>query len=44
MFAAISGEDAHPQAKSFFAKVREMFGADEDGRPPAEEAEDAASG
>jgi molecular chaperone DnaJ len=28
-FAAISGEDAHPQAKSFFAKVREMFGNEE---------------
>src|SRR5207245_454210 len=24
-FAAISGEDAHPQSKSFFDKVREMF-------------------
>jgi molecular chaperone DnaJ len=35
-FAAISGEEALPQAKSFFAKVRELFGADE-GKP-----EDAA--
>jgi molecular chaperone DnaJ len=35
-FAAISGEEAHPQAKSFFAKVRELFGAEE-GKP-----EDAA--
>ncbi len=31
-FAAISGEDAHPQSKSFFDKVREMFGADEPGQ------------
>ena len=28
-FAAISGEDAHPQAKTFFAKVRELFGTEE---------------
>ena len=28
-FASISGEDAHPQSKSFFDKVREMFGTDE---------------
>jgi len=27
-FAAISGEDAHPQAKTFFAKVRELFGSE----------------
>ncbi len=39
-FSAISGEDVHPQAKSFFAKVRELFG-NEDGK---EEAEDAANG
>jgi molecular chaperone DnaJ len=25
-FAEIAGEDAHPQSKSFFAKVRELFG------------------
>ena len=25
-FAEISGEDTHPQTKSFFAKVRELFG------------------
>lgn len=25
-FAEISGEDTHPQSKSFFAKVRELFG------------------
>jgi molecular chaperone DnaJ len=25
-FAAISGEDTHPQSKSFFDKVRELFG------------------
>jgi molecular chaperone DnaJ len=25
-FAEISGEESHPQAKSFFAKVRELFG------------------
>ena len=31
-FAAISGEDAHPQSKSFFDKVREMFGAEEAGQ------------
>jgi len=31
-FAAISGEDAHPQSKSFFDKVREMFGAEEPGQ------------
>ncbi len=35
-FQAISGEEAHPQAKSFFAKVKELFGTDE-GKP-----EDAA--
>jgi molecular chaperone DnaJ len=35
-FAAISGEDAHPQAKTFFDKVRELFG-NEEGKP-----EDAA--
>ena len=35
-FQAISGEEAHPQAKSFFAKVRELFG-NEEGKP-----EDAA--
>jgi molecular chaperone DnaJ len=35
-FAAISGEEAHPQAKSFFDKVRELFGSEE-GKP-----EDAA--
>ena len=28
-FAAISGEDVHPQAKTFFAKVRELFGTEE---------------
>jgi len=28
-FAALAGEDAHPQSKSFFAKVRELFGAEE---------------
>src|SRR6267143_944785 len=33
-FAALAGEDAHPQSKSFFAKVRELFGAEE----PEEEA------
>ena len=38
-FAAISGEDEHPQATSFFAKVREMFGADE-----ATDTDDAANG
>jgi len=27
-FAAISGEDAHPQQKGFFAKVRELFGSE----------------
>jgi molecular chaperone DnaJ len=36
-FAAISGEDAHPQAKSFFEKVRELFGAEE-----SEQEEDVA--
>ena len=25
-FAEISGEDSHPQSKSFFSKVRELFG------------------
>ena len=25
-FAAISGEETHPQSKSFFEKVRELFG------------------
>jgi len=39
-FSEISGEDAHPQAKSFFAKVRELFGTEEG----KEEAEDAANG
>jgi len=33
-FATLAGEDAHPQSKSFFAKVRELFGAEE----PEEEA------
>jgi molecular chaperone DnaJ len=33
-FGALAGEDAHPQSKSFFAKVRELFGAEE----PEEEA------
>src|SRR3954468_20042841 len=28
-FAALAGEDSHPQSKSFFAKVRELFGAEE---------------
>jgi molecular chaperone DnaJ len=28
-FAALSGEETHPQAKSFFEKVREMFGSEE---------------
>jgi len=28
-FATLAGEDAHPQSKSFFAKVRELFGAEE---------------
>jgi len=28
-FAAISGEDLNPQSKSFFEKVREMFGTEE---------------
>ena len=28
-FGALAGEDAHPQSKSFFAKVRELFGAEE---------------
>src|SRR3954468_11117485 len=28
-FAALTGEETHPQAKSFFDKVREMFGSDE---------------
>jgi molecular chaperone DnaJ len=37
-FAAISGEDANPQAKSFFDKVRELFGDEES------EEEEAASG
>jgi molecular chaperone DnaJ len=36
-FAATAGEDAHPQSKSFFDKVREMFGADD-----AEQEEDVA--
>jgi molecular chaperone DnaJ len=31
-FAAISGEDAHPQSKSFLEKVRAMFGAEEPGQ------------
>jgi molecular chaperone DnaJ len=43
-FAAISGEDAHPQAKGFLDKVREMFGADDDDHPPAQGVDDAASG
>ena len=38
-FAEISGEDAHPQAKSFFAKVRELFGTEE-----GAETDDAANG
>jgi molecular chaperone DnaJ len=25
-FAELAGEDAHPVSKSFFAKVRELFG------------------
>ncbi|MFL5362476.1 MAG: molecular chaperone DnaJ, partial [Myxococcales bacterium] len=28
-FASLTGEETHPQAKSFFDKVREMFGSDE---------------
>ena len=28
-FAAISGEDSHPQSKGFFDKVKELFGTDE---------------
>jgi molecular chaperone DnaJ len=28
-FATLAGEDAHPQSKSFFAKVRELFGSEE---------------
>jgi molecular chaperone DnaJ len=28
-FAALAGEETHPQAKSFFDKVREMFGSEE---------------
>jgi molecular chaperone DnaJ len=44
-FAAISGEDAHPQAKSFFEKVRELFGTDEEAGSATEDAaDDAASG
>jgi molecular chaperone DnaJ len=44
-FAAISGEDAHPQAKSFFEKVRELFGADEEpGTATEDAADDAANG
>ena len=31
-FASISGEDANPQSKSFFDKVREMFGTDDPGQ------------
>jgi molecular chaperone DnaJ len=38
-FSAISGEDSHPQSKSFFAKVRELFGTDEPG-----DEEEAANG
>jgi len=36
-FAAVSGEETHPQAKSFLEKVRELFGSE----PPAHE-EDVA--
>jgi molecular chaperone DnaJ len=25
-FAELSGEESHPQSKSFFAKVKELFG------------------
>jgi molecular chaperone DnaJ len=25
-FAEVSGEDAHPQSKNFFDKVKELFG------------------
>jgi len=28
-FSALAGEDAHPQSKSFLAKVRELFGTEE---------------
>jgi molecular chaperone DnaJ len=28
-FAAVAGEDTHPISKSFFAKVKELFGAEE---------------
>jgi len=28
-FAAISGEDSHPQSKGFFDKVKELFGSEE---------------
>ena len=28
-FAALSGEETHPQAKSFLEKVRELFGSEE---------------
>jgi len=28
-FAASAGEEAHPQQKSFFGKVKEIFGADD---------------
>ena len=28
-FASIAGEEAHPQSKSFFAKVKELFGTEE---------------
>ena len=34
---ATAGEDAHPQSKSFFDKVREMFGTDD-----SEQEEDVA--
>jgi molecular chaperone DnaJ len=37
-FAALSGEETHPQAKSFLEKVRELFGSDE----PATHEEDVA--
>jgi molecular chaperone DnaJ len=37
-FAALSGEETHPQAKSFLEKVRELFGSDE----PATDEEDVA--
>ena len=49
-FAAISGEDAHPQAKGFLEKVREMFGADGDEAAAGveavagDDADDAANG